>query len=257
MSDFNNASYIYDQQFTFTKVGKAQRKQVWEGINKLDLSKVKTVLEVNCGTGEDAKTWSAFNKDIIATDLSKGMIEQAKIKYPELQFQVLNSLHIDQLPNTFDVIFSNFGGLNCLSPNELQTFLKKANNQLNPGGKLIMVIMGKQCLWDKTFQFLKGKWGSIHRRNTSDALSVNVDNTDVNTWYFHPKELQTFKGFTVDYIQPIGLFVPPSYLSKFFESKALLLNFLQKLDKVFSFSAAANYADHFSICLTKPKENQR
>jgi len=253
MENFDQAAEFYDNQFTNTKVGIAQREQVWKSISKLKISTSAKVLEINCGTGEDAKRWKKRGNDILATDISPGMLAIAKQRSPSIPFQQLDINFIDQLEGTYDTIFSNFGGLNCLNPDGLESFLQQAKSKLNNNGNLILVIMGKKCMWDKLFLIMKGKWKERNRRNTSNALEVNVDGTSVKTWYYTPKEIMQLTGndYYKTLLRPIGLFVPPSYLANYFEKKKGLLNFLRFLDKFLSFPFLSNRADHYIISLKK------
>lgn len=251
MSDFDNAAHLYDEQFTHTAVGKAQRDQVWRAIKKIVTPKNSKVLEINCGTGEDANHWSQLGHSIHATDLSEGMVKIAEQKFPQLHFSVLDAREIGNVEQSYDTIFSNFGGLNCLSPKGLRDFFSDATKTLQPDGKLLLVIMGKKCLWDRFFMVLKKKWKERNRRNTNDFISVHVDGSQVKTWYYSPKDIRSFAQdkFRVAKQKPIGLFVPPSYLSTYFQHKKNLLSFLRFLDKWLSFPSLSNYADHYLICL--------
>lgn len=254
MSDFDNSVFNYDEQFSFSPVGKAQRELVWYHIKKLKLKENQRVLEINCGTGEDAKRWKNINAEIVATDISPKMIELAKLKYPDVQFEVEDILAIqDRSEGTQNIIFSNFGGLNCLSSDQFKSFFKDAATILPPNGKLILVVMGKKCLWDKLFLMFKGRMNQINRRETNSFLEVNVDGTMVKTWYYSPADVKKLADsyFKANQLKPIGLFVPPSYLAKFFSNKKRILNLFLFLDKMFALKIFANYADHFFIVFNK------
>src|SRR6185312_5771723 len=86
---FNNYSAAYDEHFTNTPIGRLQRRRVHYYIKPL-LNNWKHVLELNCGTGEDADYISRYVKTIDATDLSQRMIEVAKLKckQPNITFRV-------------------------------------------------------------------------------------------------------------------------------------------------------------------------
>lgn len=223
--------------------------------------KLLSVLEINCGTGEDAKWFANKNHTVLATDISEGMISVAKQKssLKNLTFQQLDINEIDSClrrndKEKFDVIFSNFGGLNCLSKNELSQFFKKAKSILSENGKIICVIMPKNCIWENKYLFLSGKWKQLFRRNTKDFLEVNVDGVAVKTWYYNPKEIVslTKNEYHVKNYKPIGFFIPPSYLESFFKNKKWLLNFLNwKEKRIKNWSFLAKYADHFIIELQK------
>lgn len=252
MENFDLAANLYDDHFTYSQVGRAQRKQVWGNIDELNIVAPRSVLEINCGTGEDAKIWHSKKHKIIPTDLSPEMIKVASRKSPDLEFKILNINKLESVQNEFDIIFSNFGGLNCLSPTDLNAFFSKAYSKLPTNGQLILVLMGKKCIWDNLFLFLKGKWNQIGRRNTADGIEINVDGQHVTTWYYSPKQIINMaSNFSCNRLKPIGLHVPPSYLANFFENKKLLLSTAIFLDKIWSFSFLSNYSDHYFISLTK------
>ena len=255
-NDFDYASKQDDDTFTFSNIGKAQRKRVFTYVNPLLKTGQKLrVLELNCGTGEDAIHFSKLGHHVIATDVSEGMISVAKAKKnaDKVAFRVqdINLLSTTSFDQKFDLIFSNFGGLNCLAKTQLEQFLKKAHNLLTPNGKLIMVIMPKKCLWETLYFSVKGDFKKANRRNTNQSLEVHVDGVPVKTWYYNPKEILslTKKEFTVNKIKPIGLDIPPSYLENSILAKKPLLSIFKGIDNLATNSFLAKYADHFLIAL--------
>lgn len=273
-SDFDIASENYDETFTYSNIGKMQRAIVYDYLNTHVLGKKSLhILEINCGTGEDAKWFANQNHTVLATDISEGMINKAKQKndLKNLKFQQLDINKIDScfrrndntesvipakagIQNKFDLIFSNFGGLNCLSNQELEAFFKNASSLLNENGKIVCVIMPKNCIWENNYLFLAGKWKQLFRRNTKDYLLVNVEGTSVKTWYYNPKEIVslTKNEYHIKNYKPIGFFIPPSYLESFFKRNNWLLNSLNWLEnQVTNWSFLSRYSDHFIITLQK------
>lgn len=99
----------------------------------------KTVLDVGAGTGNLTAYLRAQGYDVTAIDLSKALIAQATAK--GIEVQELNMLAIDTLP-MFDTIINIGNTLPHLNnKDEVQTFLKKAYNQLTQGGKLILQMV--------------------------------------------------------------------------------------------------------------------
>lgn len=251
VDSFDLAAKDYDETFTNTCVGKAQRDQVWKaiGVNNSALS----VLEVNCGTGKDANIWHSKGHTILATDGSSEMIKTAQKNYPHVPFAQMNLQNVRQRDETYDILFSNFGGLNCLSPEQLSSFFLDIYSKLNSGGSMQLVIMGKKCLWDQLFLVLKGRKKERSRRNTPNALAANVDGKEVLTWYYSPHDIRvlTEGQYDISKCTPVGLFVPPSYLANAFEKRKFVFRILTTLDKLISFRFLSNYADHYFINLTK------
>jgi len=257
-ASFDNAAKNYDKTFTNSVIGIAQRKLVYHHFSKILEKKLqKTILEINCGTGEDAVWLAKQYFQVTATDISKKMIEVArsKNKFNNLSFDVLDCNKISQkyAPNSFDLIFSNFGGLNCLTPNELQVFFENASQILTSKAELVLVIMPKNPLWEQLYFSLKGKLSESFRRK-KEFIIVNVDGREVATHYYNPIDIEQFASskFTITAKYPIGFFIPPSYLEPFFNSKPRLFSILNYLEKkITTFSFLSKYADHYIIHLEK------
>ncbi|MFZ1592497.1 MAG: methyltransferase domain-containing protein [Chitinophagales bacterium] len=256
---FDAVAQQYDDEFSFSAVGKAQRASVWRHLNAILPSKKLRVLEMNCGTGVDASKFINLGHSILLTDGSKEMIATATKKL-EKEGLTNFSTCIWNLKDTFplattnfDLIFSNFGGWNCLSKDELSQLAIQCEKLLSSQGKIVAVVMGRKCFWEKWYFRFKHKPTEQNRRLLTTPSKARLDKfTTVDTWYYAPEEIkQVFSGFTVTKIKPIGFFIPPSYLNPFFGNKLFLLKILTVLDKLFSFSKLSNYADHFLIVLEK------
>lgn len=250
---FDHYAVEYDSIFTDSHVGRLQRDQVWRYIEQMRLPKQLSVLELNCGTGVDAQRWAEHGAKVLATDISLAMVETASRKYPHIAFRQLNITESPLLSSEYNLVFSNFGGFNCLSPEEVQNYFKTVGNHLPDTGCLVLVIMGKKCSWDRWYMRKKRRWSDVARRNTAQAVEVPLGNTMVKTWYYSPEDIRQLAepAFKVTGLKPIGLFVPPSYLAPYFEQHSIQLRFLGLLDRLFGWKWFANAADHFLIVLNK------
>lgn len=252
---FDSYAAAYDAHFTNSLIGKAQRSRVFQFIAPI-LTNCQTVLEVNCGTGEDAITFAEKGKTVLATDISSQMIAvaSAKKKLHNLQFKICNATEIDALEGTYDLVFSNFGGLNCLNAEELSLFSSAAAKKLKPHGFLIVVLMSNNCFWEKLYFLLKNK---PFRRKLKSGAETTIEQAHFTTFYYSDNELKsTFKpDFYCIQQKPIGLFIPPSYMENKMRKRPRLLKLLIKLEKAFAnFSFQANSADHILMVLQKKNE---
>jgi len=251
--DFDIAAATYDTHFTESKIGKAQRSQVYHYLQQtIAVDKKLDVLELNCGTGADANHIGKYGHDVIATDISPAMIQVCQSKPAGVSVifeqQDITTISRDTFSKKFNLIFSNFGGFNCLSREQLIDFLKMAPDLLTKNGKLILVIMPKHTLWEQIYFTLKGEISKSKRRKTDSFVLANVEGIDVKTWYFNPKDIiQNSPSFDVLKVKPIGLWVPPSYLENSILGKKSILGILKTLDRVFHWSFLSKYADHFYI----------
>ncbi|QBZ96851.1 class I SAM-dependent methyltransferase [Flavobacterium sangjuense] len=250
---FDKAALNYDATFTNSEIGKMQRNLVYNQLSK-QLDSIQNVLEINCGTGEDAIWFAKQNYKITATDISPKMIEVAKSK-ANLNFKTadINSISSIFEGEKFDLIFSNFGGLNCLSKSELEKFFANSNSILSEKGKLALVIMPKHTLWEQFYFLAKAQFSSIFRRKKEFVLA-DVDGEKVPTYYYNPKDIVNLAKHYFELVdqKPIGFFVPPSYLELFFKNKKGLLGFLNSFEnRIKNWSFLSKYADHYIIILQK------
>lgn len=255
-ASFDKAAINYDTIFTNSEIGKLQRNLVYRQLIK-QLDYVQNVLEINCGTGEDAIWLAKQNFKVTATDISSKMIEEAKNKANpgNLSFAVADINSIEKaFPNdNFDLIFSNFGGLNCLSQTQLQGFFRNVPSILSDKGKLILVIMPKNTIWEQFYFLATAQFSKAFRRKKEFAIA-DVDGEKVPTYYYNPKDVVNLAKHDFELIaqKPIGLFVPPSYLEPFFRNKRGLLKFLNRLEsKIKNWAFLSKYADHYIITLQK------
>jgi ubiquinone/menaquinone biosynthesis C-methylase UbiE len=258
---FDHIATQYDATFTNSAIGQLQRKRVWNYVEKIipELSGYE-ILELNCGTGEDAILFSEKGFNIVATDVSTEMLKATREKAQRFSMQQNISSHYLNLENIdetvfnkkFDLIFSNFGGLNCIDPIALRTLLQKIPSLLTPSGRFVAVIMPRFCLWE-TFYFLaKLQFGKAFRRWTSKEVVADLDGAKLKIWYHQPAQVKNESAvhFKIINALPIGLALPPSYLESFFVRKPRLLNFLNQVESVFSNSSIfSSLADHYIIDL--------
>ncbi|MBS7576272.1 MULTISPECIES: class I SAM-dependent methyltransferase [unclassified Enterococcus] len=68
--------------------------------------KNQKILDLGCGTGTLTNEIASYCQYVLGVDGSKEMIEQAKITYPELEFEVGNALKMSY-ESQWDIVFSN------------------------------------------------------------------------------------------------------------------------------------------------------
>src|SRR6185436_228039 len=236
-SAFDFVAKSYDTDFTFSNIGKLQRKRVYHFLEKtLPQNTRLEILEINCGTGEDALWLAGKGHHVISTDASEKMIEKAEAKLRSLKSEVRNQ-HLkfeaaafdDLIKNysnkEFDLIFSNFGGLNCMGDTQLKKLSADLSSLLKPNGKFIAVIMGRKCLWEQFYFLCKLNVKKAFRRLSKEGVNAPLASRIQKTFYYSPAELKkiTQKEFSITMTKPIGITIPPSYLEPFFRKKTRLL----------------------------------
>jgi SAM-dependent methyltransferase len=257
---FDHYAKNYDRDFTDTSVGKLQRQRVYASLFPL-LKESDQVLEINCGTGYDAIQLSRYVARVHATDYSEAMIGIAKERLQQekcdnVDFSVADIRNFSLSENP-DLVFSDFGGLNCISPGDLRAFSNNLAARMTGGSKLFFVLMGKKCLWEDLYYLVKGNLRSFRRRSKKGPQIANVQDGTVEVWYYKARELvQLFSPeFKLFMIYPVAFFLPPSYLNGFFSRHRWLLRCLNRLEKLFGrISFLADYSDHFVVVMERNKK---
>lgn len=257
---FDAIASSYDAQFTETQTGKLQRTVVHDFLEKIPFAHV---LELNAGTGTDAVWMARRGAAVCCTDVSEAMVTTAREKAERegllraIRFQVLDARTwpswVAEEP-LFDLVFSNFGGLNCLSPQQLSALAPHIDAALKPGCYFVAVVMGRFCWWETLYFLLKGKWASAFRRSKEGPVSAQLaEGVYIDTWYYSPHFFAApwAKMRYQTQIRPVGIFLPPSYLDPFFAKKSRLLKMLDGLEKKCRGAFWASSADHYLICLQK------
>ena len=256
---FDQIALSYDEQFTNTVIGKKQREIVWnylEGVLHSDVH--LNILELNSGTGEDAIYFAQKGHNVTATDSSDEMINVTNKKNNDYSLEEkisVRKLDIKELGNAkfdpkYDLIFSNFGGINCVDKNVLESLSKICKRILNEGGRVMLVIMPKFCLWESIYFLLRFKFKSAFRRLSSKPIKAHLNNKEVYTYYYSPGMIRKYfeDEYVIRKITPVGFFIPPSYLNRFFSKKYQTFKLLCKLEAaVTNISFLAYASDHFLI----------
>jgi len=260
---FDAVAQGYDLEFTETAIGKMQREIVLTSLLEGGSLLRPRAFELNCGTGADAISLAQLGYRVLATDISPVMIEVAKNKAQkaglsdQIQFKTLdiNDINPDNLGAPFDLVFSNFGGLNCISPEQMRIFGKKLPGLVAPNGYFRVVVMGRFCCWETLYFLLKGKPRMAFRRFQKNAVPARLNaHTMVDTWYYGPYELMDLlgrSGFELTSLQAVGFWLPPSYLNPFFEKRRWLLNGLNRLEKWCRGRFWAFGADHYILTMKR------
>ena len=161
---------------------------------------------------------------------------------------------LPQLKNNgpYDLIFSNFAGLNCTD--ELDKVLASFYDLLKPNGVVTLVILPKFCLWE-TLLLFKGKFRTAFRRFFShNGTKAHIEGTYFKCWYYNPSLIvKSLKDqFDLLGIEGLCTIVPPSYIEGFAEKYPSAYKFLKsKEDKLKSRWPWKYTGDYYIISLRK------
>lgn len=256
---FDAAARDYDRRFTETEIGRVLREQVWRHLDAV-LAPGSRILELGCGTGEDALWLAGRGHRVLATDISSAMLERAARKIgtagvaDRVRFAKLDLATIGGEPEPpeapFDAVFSNFGALNCIADcSELASVLHR---WLRPGGPAVFVVMGPVCLWEIAWYGLHLRPRTATRRWRGGREVAIDENHRLQVWYPSPARLrdQLRPWFDARATLGIGAVVPPTYAASLIRNRHRLLDRLDGLDRRWA-RRLSGVADHYLLSLER------
>ena len=236
---FTKQSGVFDQLYTGDAIIQYKRSRVRSHI--LNYAKNNgSMLELNCGTGDDAIFFAQAGFTVHATDISTGMLGvlRKKIDGKAIESRITTEqCSFTELPllknkKAFDYVYSNFGGLNCSA--ELEKVLRSLDGLVKKGGIITLVIISNFCLWE-TLLLFKGKFKTAFRRFfAGNGRNAQVEGHFFKCWYYPPSFVKKCLRDNFEFLSLEGLctIVPPSYIEKFGETHPATFRFLvDKEDK--------------------------
>jgi SAM-dependent methyltransferase len=135
---FDALASQYDALWTASSEGHAQRQAVWREIGGL-FRHGDRVLELGCGTGEDAVRLKMRGIKVYAIDASAEMVARSRAKGV-----VARHLRIEELAQVgglFDGVLSDFGALNCVA--DLNPVARELARLVRPGGRVALCLLAR------------------------------------------------------------------------------------------------------------------
>lgn len=256
----------YDRTFTRTTLGCLLRARVWATLADA-FSPGDHVLELACGTGEDAVLLARRGIQVTATDGSAAMVSQAKAKaemvdvadlitIQKCSLQEIIGGEFKQCPSSairhpFDGAFSNFGGLNTIS--DWRGLAASLSTLVKPGGMVILVLMGPVCAWEMAWYAGRGRFRTAFRR-FGDSASAQVGEAVIPVWYPSAKKLRVDFSPWFEHVETasLGLWLPPSYLGHLVDRWP---NFFAQLNRLEQATArlTTGWGDHYVSVFSRRK----
>jgi ubiquinone/menaquinone biosynthesis C-methylase UbiE len=234
---FDRVASFYDESFTHTAVGRAQRKQVWSRLLAA-FPPGSRILELNCGTGEDARFLRSHGRSVLSCDASAAMIEVARrrscglsnVEYRQIANENLGVLSEEK---PFDGAFSNFSGLNCVK--DLRPVAAHLAALVKPGARILLCFWSRVCLAEVLWYLLHGNARKALRRFAEES-SATLGGMRMPVYYPSVGKIRVSFApwFRLRSRCAIGLFVPPSYLESWVTQHPKVLEALEQLDRTCS-----------------------
>ena len=257
---WDHESIDYDDQLNRNIISENMRTRSIEYQEKYFLPGMN-LLEIGCGTGEEAIHNAKRNISVHGVDISPSMIELSEIKAHTLglsnlcSFEVKSADDINEIDCIFDSAYSSFGVLNCIA--DLQKFSCDINEKIVSGGYLIVSVMSKYCIAEILYYLLHFQFSKSIRRISKNRIIINLhDNSHSFTCkYYTPKQLFKFfrNVFVLEQVIAIPfLLIPDESLAAFLKKKKIFFMLICSLDKFLCrLPVFRSCGDHFLMILKK------
>jgi SAM-dependent methyltransferase len=194
------------------------------------------LLEVGCGTGEEALALARHGCTVLATDISPEMVAltRAKVEAAGLTDQVetlvLGAHGLAQLAGEpFDGAYSSFGPLNGVA--DLRPALAALGALVRPGGRIVLSVMNRWYPLEIGWFLLHGRPRMALRRLRRVEASVSTVAGERMTTHYH--SLRALRQaarpwFAVRRCQALPLLLPPPYMASLWSRRPRLVTALQR-----------------------------
>lgn len=151
---FDQIAPAYARLWSETPHGRAQRQQVWRQFDGVFRAGDR-VLDLGCGTCDDALHLAARGVEVVGIDASQKMVELGRARGADARLLPIEQLA--RLPGPFSGAISNFGALNCVR--DLRRVARELARLLNPEARAALCVMGR-FRWREPRRW----WGRAHWR---------------------------------------------------------------------------------------------
>lgn len=249
---FSKQAPHFDEDDVQNMILQDLRAQIYRHVDAF-LGPASRILELNAGTGIDAVRFVKAGHFVHATDLSDGMIAALEKKktlpgMDRLTVQQLAFEDIDQVRGRdYDLVFSNFGGLNCAK--DLAVIGGKLQPLLKPGGFVTWIIMPVVSPWEVA-TVLRGNRNAF-RRWHQGGTTAQLEGEKFPAWYHTVASIKrSLANFRIVRSEGLASLSPPPYKTQFACQYPRVYKVLRRLDVALGTSFPFNrWADHVIVTL--------
>jgi SAM-dependent methyltransferase len=257
---FDELAPSYDDTFSRSVIGSLLRPRVWRRLERV-FAPGDRVLDLGCGTGEDALHLASRGMHVTGVDASQGMVDAARkkgfVRGPRggsVVFQQLPAERIRELGppdpafTPFDGVLSNFGVLNCVE--DVPRLARDLADLTVPAARVFLCVMGPVVPWEWGWFLWRGKGTSATRRLASDGVpwrGLRIRYPSIRA------TKQAFgSAFRPAAVYALGTLVPPTYAESWAERHRHLVTSLNSVERALEqVPGMAWLADHYLLELVR------
>ncbi|HKP54300.1 MAG TPA: class I SAM-dependent methyltransferase [Chloroflexia bacterium] len=266
---FNLSAPFYDADQAHNRVARWSRARSLQVLDRA-FAPGDRLLELGCGTGEEAIHLARRSISVVATDAAPAMLDVLKAKLSHHEKSI--SEHITPIlisagkigslverfgKQSFDGVYSSFGPLNC-EP-DLAPIAGALADLVRPGGRVVLSLINRYCLWETAWYLAAGQPRLAFRRwhGVSEAtVRAEWQHERVTIFYWTPGHFERTFGLYFRTTRHMALpwLLPPQYLDGLVRNRPRLFKRMARIDRRLS-NRWPFYAlgDHFLLEMVRTR----
>lgn len=197
------------------------------------------VLELGCGTGEEALALATAGMVVVATDPSEQMIAIAREKAARLgqtgrvQFLCLPARELDKVTQTVGGLFDGaYASFSLGYEPDLSAVAKPLHRCLKPHAIFLATVPSRVCLVELLIALLAFRPGLAgNRLKPWHGHKVGAHKVPIRTYTRSSLALAMFPLFQLERVEALPAVVPPPYMNRVYCKMEGLANQLERLDE--------------------------
>ncbi len=264
---FSLTAPIYDAGQRGNKVARWSRRRSLNVLRRT-FKRGERVIEIGCGTGDEAIYLAKRGIEVTATDAAEGMLGVLRGKREKLALDVRQRISIIEIPaskiggllplygsNSLDGAYSSFGPLNCEA--DLAPVVQSLATLVKPGGRVVLSFINRYCAWETIWYLATRQPRKAFRRWSGYTLATvhgDWQETRIPVYYWTPGQIR--RAFSPDFCvtrqMALPWLFPPQYLNGLFAGRARLFRLLERVERLFAPTwPFYNLGDHFLVELVR------